>query len=100
MSQINKLTYIKDNSFMVLDAATRRNLELTQRAKDGKRTGSLISIIDKSVTSIGARTIKRWIEQPLQDLNEINARLDAVELFVNSTCGSSILTVPAVFNAK
>ncbi len=84
MSQINKFTYIKDNSFMILDAATRRNLELTQRAKDGKRTGSLISVIDKTVTSIGARTIKRWIEQPLQDLNEINARLDAVELFVNS----------------
>ena len=85
MSQINKLTYIKDNSFMILDAATRRNLELTQRAKDGKRTGSLISVIDKTVTSIGARTIKRWIEQPLQDLNEINARLDAVELFVHDS---------------
>lgn len=84
MAHINKLTYIKDNSFMILDQATRRNLELTSRAKDGKRQGSLINVIDKTVTAVGARTIKRWIEQPLQDINEINARLDAVELFIEN----------------
>ncbi|MBO4695121.1 MAG: DNA mismatch repair protein MutS [Clostridia bacterium] len=84
MAHINKLTYIKDNSFMILDQATRRNLELTSRAKDGKRQGSLINVIDKTVTAVGARTIRRWIEQPLQDLNEINARLDAVELFIEN----------------
>ena len=84
MSHINKLTYIKDNSFMILDQATRRNLELTSRAKDGKRQGSLINVIDKTVTAVGARTIRRWIEQPLQDLNEINARLDAVGLFIEN----------------
>lgn len=79
LAQLNKITFLHDKSFMMLDNSTRRNLELTQRARDGKRQGSLLSVLDKTYTAMGARTLKRWIEQPLQDSETINARLDAVE---------------------
>lgn len=79
LAQLNKIVFLHDKSFMMLDNSTRRNLELTQRARDGKRQGSLLSVLDKTYTAMGARTLKRWIEQPLQDSNTINARLDAVE---------------------
>lgn len=79
LAQLNKITFLHDKSFMMLDNSTRRNLELTQRARDGKRQGSLLSVLDKTYTAMGARTLKRWIVQPLQDSETINARLDAVE---------------------
>ena len=82
LSQIDTITLIRDKSFMVLDGATRRNLELVARARDGKRQGSLLAVLDKTKTAMGARTIKRYIEQPLQDPDKINQRLDAVEELV------------------
>lgn len=87
LNQLNKITYLHDKSFMLLDNATRRNLELTQRARDGKRQGSLLSVLDKTATAMGARTLKRWIEQPLQNEEAINQRLDAVE----ALCASKAL---------
>lgn len=83
LSQLRTLSYIRDKSFMVLDGATRRNLELISRARDGRRQGSLLSVLDKTKTAMGARAIKRYIEQPLQDENLINARLDAVSWLVD-----------------
>jgi len=83
LGQLTKITLVRDNSFMLLDNATRRNLELTARARDGKRQGSLLSVLDKTCSAMGARTIKRYIEQPLQDEKAINLRLDAVEELVN-----------------
>ncbi len=79
LKQIDKITYVMDKSFMVLDSATRRNLELTARARDGKRQGSLLSVLDKTHTAMGARMLKRFIEQPLLSADKINQRLDAVE---------------------
>ena len=84
LAQLNKIVFLRDKSFMMLDNSTRRNLELTQRARDGKRQGSLLSVLDKTNTAMGARTLKRWIEQPLQDSELINARLDAVENLTES----------------
>lgn len=84
LAQLNKIVFLHDKSFMMLDNSTRRNLELTQRARDGKRQGSLLSVLDKTNTAMGARTLKRWIEQPLQDSEQINARLDAVENLTES----------------
>lgn len=85
LGQLTRITYLRDKSFMMLDAATRRNLELTSRARDGKRQGSLIGVLDKTCTAMGARTLKRYIEQPLQDSDRINKRLDAVdELYCDS----------------
>ncbi|MBO7151663.1 MAG: DNA mismatch repair protein MutS [Clostridia bacterium] len=82
LSQIRTINLIRDKSYMVLDGATRRNLELTSRARDGRRQGSLLSVIDKTKTSIGARTIRRFVEQPLQEADKINQRLDAVDELV------------------
>lgn len=84
LGQLTKISFLHDKSFMMLDNATRRNLELTQRARDGKRQGSLLSVLDKTATAMGARTLKRWIEQPLQDADSINKRLDAVEDLMSS----------------
>lgn len=84
LGQLSKISYTHDKSFMMLDNATRRNLELTSRVRDGKRAGSLLSILDKTTTSMGARKLKTWIEQPLQDADTINKRLDAVENLISS----------------
>ncbi len=84
LAQLNKIVFLHDKSFMMLDSATRHNLELTQRARDGKRQGSLLSVLDKTHTAMGARLMKRWIEQPLQDSDAINQRLDAVENLASS----------------
>jgi len=74
-------------SFMYLDAVTRRNLEITQTIRDKSVRGSLLWVLDRSVTSMGARMLKRWVLEPLLDVGLINARLDAVE----ELSGSSIL---------
>ena len=74
LSQLRTVKLVKNNSFMVLDGNTKRNLELVQRAKDGKRNGSLLSVLDKCETNMGSRYLKRLIEQPLQNLDEIKAR--------------------------
>jgi len=84
LGQLAKISYLRDNSFMILDNSTRRNLELTQRSRDGKRIGSLLNVLDKTTSAMGARTLKRWIEQPLQDEKKINQRLDAVEELTKS----------------
>ena len=92
LGHLGKITFLRDKSFMMLDTATRRNLELTERARDGKRVGSLLSVLDKTCTAMGARTMKRWIEQPLQDADMINKRLDAVETLCTSKAGRERLS--------
>lgn len=84
LGQLTKISFLHDKSFMLLDNSTRKNLELTQRARDGKRQGSLLSVLDKTSTAMGARTLKKWIEQPLQSEDAINQRLDAVEALMAS----------------
>ncbi|MEL7090507.1 MAG: DNA mismatch repair protein MutS [Pseudomonadota bacterium] len=75
-----------------IDAATRRNLELTQ-ALSGGRAGSLLSVIDQTVTAAGARLLERRISSPSRDLETVLARLDAVEFaFSNSDTRTAIRT--------
>ncbi len=69
------------NDFMVLDAETRRNLELTETLRDSKPEGSLLGTLDRTKTSMGKRMLRGWVNKPLLDLDQINARLDAVEFF-------------------
>ena len=69
---------------MVLDPTAIRNLELTQTIIDGERKGSLLWLLDKTKTSLGARMLKRFIENPLKDIDKINMRLDSVEEIKNS----------------
>lgn len=64
---------------MVLDSSTRRNLELCETLREKKKRGSLLWVLDKTKTAMGARLLRRYVEQPLIEKDEINARLDAVE---------------------
>ena len=83
LSHINKINFVRNDSFMLIDVNTRRNLELTETMHDGKRYGSLLWLLDKTVTSMGARLIKNWIEKPLVSAKSISARLNAVEAIAN-----------------
>ncbi len=65
--------------FLVLDEATRRNLELTATIAEGKRKGSLLGLMDRTVTAMGGRKLKQWINYPLVAITEIEERLDAIE---------------------
>jgi DNA mismatch repair protein MutS len=70
--------------FMTLDAATRRNLELTETIRGGQVHGSLLMILDHCVTPMGKRLIKQWVSKPLLDVNRILQRQDGVETFVEA----------------
>lgn len=76
-------TYSLDD-FMILDQSTRRNLELTETLRGTDEKGSLLSVIDRTVTPMGKRCIYQWVNQPLTNANSINERLDAVDLFFNN----------------
>ncbi len=84
-TQMNNLSHILNikkyllNKFMVLDISSRRNLELTETMRDKSKKGSLLWVLDRTKTAMGARLLRRWIEQPLIDSDEIQERLDAVE---------------------
>ncbi len=64
---------------MILDTATRRNLELTETLREKRKRGSLLWVLDKTKTAMGARLMRKYVEQPLIDKKEIDERLDAVE---------------------
>lgn len=64
--------------YLVIDDAARRNLELTSNLKDGGKKGSLLGLIDETVTSMGGRKLRSWLNYPLMDAVKINERLDAV----------------------
>lgn len=65
--------------YMLLDSSTRRNLELTETLREKQKRGSLLGVLDKTKTAMGARCIRKYIEQPLIDREQIEKRLDAVE---------------------
>ncbi|NVM22370.1 MAG: DNA mismatch repair protein MutS [Desulfobacterales bacterium] len=67
------------SDFMVVDEATRRNLELFETIRTGARRGSLLGVMDYTVTAMGGRRLRTWLQYPLLDLEQIGARLDAVE---------------------
>lgn len=84
---LRQLTQIKTYSlseFMVLDASTRRNLELTETLRGEQKEGTLLSVLDQTQSPLGHRLITSWINKPLLELVEINRRLDHVQLFQQS----------------
>jgi DNA mismatch repair protein MutS len=85
LSQLAALTTYSFAEFMTLDPATRRNLELVQTIREGNTRGSLLGVLDITATAMGSRTLRRWINQPLLNLEQLNARLDIVEAFVKHT---------------
>ncbi len=79
LSFLNRLTTYSTSKYMVVDSATRRNLELTETMREKNKKGSLLWVLDKTKTAMGARRLRFFIEQPLIDIEEIKARQDAVE---------------------
>ena len=84
LSNINDIKVERTGDFMMLDSNAVRNLELVKTLKDGKKYGSLLWLLDKTKTSMGARKLQSRILTPLTDINEINVRLKAVNAFYNS----------------
>lgn len=78
LGHVDSVSFYSVDGFMKLDPATRRSLELTQNIADGSRRYTLIGVLDETVTSMGARLLRRWIEQPLLDATEIAKRQEAV----------------------
>jgi DNA mismatch repair protein MutS len=83
LGHINTLHGYTINEFMVLDETTIRNLDLIFNSFDGGKEGSLLSIIDKTRTSMGGRLLRKWLLHPLKEIDELEQRYDAVEYFVN-----------------
>jgi len=76
LSHISSLKYYTTGDFMLLDVSSRRNLELTETMREKNKKGSLLSVVDKTQTAMGARLLRKWVEQPLLSKDEINKRLD------------------------
>ncbi len=79
LEHIQKITPYKIEEFMVLDIATRRNLELTETMREKNRKGTLLWVLDRTMTSMGARALRRWVEQPLVKTGDIDERLESVD---------------------
>jgi len=80
LSHITKLSPYTYEKFMLLDSSTVRNLELTETIREKQKKGSLLWVLDKTKTAMGARLLRNYMEQPLIDYDMINQRLEAVNL--------------------
>ena len=79
LAHLTHLTRYSTGKYMVLDSSTRRNLELCETLREKQKRGSLLWVLDKTKTAMGARLLRKYVEQPLIDKEEITRRLDAVE---------------------
>jgi len=79
LSQITRLKTYSQQQYMILDISSRRNLELTSSARDRGKKGSLLWVLDRTKTAMGARLLRNWVDLPLMQTEEIRRRLDAVE---------------------
>lgn len=79
LGHVRTISDYEPNQFMILDHYTRRNLELTETVRDRNKKGSLLWLLDRTQTSMGARMLRRWIDKPLLSSKAVEARLDAVE---------------------
>ncbi len=76
---------LQDNQYMYIDTNTRRNLEIEQTMRTGSKYGTLLWVLDNTCTAGGARLLKNWVRQPLQNKKEIDARLEMVEDLATNT---------------
>ena len=81
LEHINTIKIYETTKYMALDINARRNLELIERMRDKSKKGTLLWVLDKTSTSMGGRLLRRWINDPLVDIDEINNRLNAVKEF-------------------
>jgi DNA mismatch repair protein MutS len=85
LPQLTHLTTYATDSFMALDEQAQRNLEIFQGARSGSVEGSLLSVIDATRTPMGGRLLRKWLGQPLLDVEALDKRLDAIGWFVENT---------------
>jgi len=91
LDHINKLHFYKVGEYLQLDGSTRKNLELIETIRGKKGPGTLYHVIDNTMTAMGGRLLKKWIEEPLKNIKHINLRLDAVEeLYKNVMASNNI----------
>ena len=79
LSNLTHITPYAAGKYMMLDSSTRRNLELCETLREKQKKGSLLWVLDKTKTAMGARTLRKYVEQPLIEKAEIERRLDAVQ---------------------
>ena len=84
LDHINTIQIYRTTRYMALDVNARRNLELTEKMRDKSKKGTLLWVLDKTSTSMGGRHLRRWLNDPLIDVSEIQERLDAVEELKNN----------------
>ena len=85
VGNVTRLTPYLPGTYMLLDSATRRNLELTETLREKQKRGSLLWVLDRTRTAMGARLLHRFLEQPLIDKDAIERRLDAVEALTDNS---------------
>ena len=85
LSHINDLDYYEQGRFMELDLTARRNLELTETLRNKEKKGSLLWVLDKTKTPMGARCLRSWLERPLLSVTAICKRNSAVSALVDNT---------------
>ncbi|MNH82427.1 DNA mismatch repair protein MutS [compost metagenome] len=78
LGQLTRITAYEPNHYMILDPFTRRNLELVETVRERSKKGSLLWLLDRTETSMGARLLRRWIDKPLLQRSQIEERLEAV----------------------
>jgi len=92
--QLTTLRTYSTGEYMVLDAATRRNLELTETIRDRRTQGSLLGVLDRTVTAMGGRLLRRWMSRPLLDIERLDRRLDVIEaLFTDGMLRAQVLEI-------
>ncbi len=84
LSHLTHITPYTTGKYMMLDSSTRRNLELCETLREKQKRGSLLWVLDKTRTAMGARTLRKYVEQPLIEKEEVLRRLDAVEELKNN----------------
>ncbi len=84
LAHIRKISYYTDDDFMMLDPATRRNLEIVSPMMGENKAGTLISIVNRTLTSMGGRTLSAWIQRPLKKVQPIQERLDSMQSLIEN----------------
>lgn len=83
LGQLTQISTYEPEHYMILDPFTRRNLELVETVRERSKKGSLLWLLDRTETSMGARMLRRWIDKPLLQKGKINERLEAVDTLYN-----------------
>ncbi len=87
LKQLDKLEWYNTGQFMELDLTARRNLELTETLRGKEKKGSLLWVLDKTKTAMGARNLRAWLQQPLLNVAAIDRRLNAVGALADNNVG-------------